>query len=340
MLRTNESLSSPLNLKLKSYFPGFFNTSGRHVMQKVEKISGGQTNTTYRVRTLSNEYIARMPGNRSDQMINRGNEAEATRIAYEAGVAPEVVYDEKNGKRVSRFIPNGQTMNIMSLRNNPANLIKVIDVLKKLHSAPALSNTINVFARNREWLTLMEQQKYAMPQKHRDLQAKIDAIESVFADFDMTSVPCHNDTTPGNFILSGEQMYLIDYEYAGNNDPVWDLAYLAMEADLAVSQYQFLLRAYFGDALTDAVKQRFYLYLPVVEYAIILWSHVQIANKNFAGGEDVLHEQIGKAYNRCSDLLQSDLVKSHPAASEQQQDEPEKSESGCGCFAGLRLRRR
>ncbi|HTM64087.1 MAG TPA: choline/ethanolamine kinase family protein [Gammaproteobacteria bacterium] len=331
MQRSIHAVNSPLGIKLKSYFPRFFNTSGKHVLQNVEKISGGQTNTTYKVRTISNEYIVRMPGNHSDQMIHRGNEAEATQIAFAVGVAPEVVYDEKNGKRVTRFIPNGLTMN-KTLMRKPDNLFKAVEVLKNLHAARSFPNTVNVFERNREWLTLMEKQNYPLPQAYLDLKDKIDQIETLFAEFNISLVPSHNDTTPGNFILSGEKMYLIDYEYAGNNDPVWDLAYLAIEADLPDSEYRFLLRKYFGNDLTDEITRRFNLYLPVVEYTLGLWSHVQIANKNFAGGKEILYDQIKKSYIRCNEFLNDSSTRLQASELEPEQDEPDESRAGCGCF--------
>ena len=60
-------------------------------------------------------------------------------------------------------------------------------------------------------------------------------------------VPSHCDPLCENFLDTGERMYVIDYEYAGNNDPMWDLGDLSVEGAFGPAQDEALLHAYFGD---------------------------------------------------------------------------------------------
>lgn len=288
--------------KVKLQFPKFFKHNGTHVLQSAKKKPGGLTNHTYLARTLSNQYIARVPGNGSEKMINREHESYNTRIAFAAGITPEVVYDEKNGKKVTRFLKDAMELSISAMRR-PENILQVVDVLQKLHAAEPFANTVNIFDRNRQWLEILHENKYDLPEKYLQVRQTIDKIEAKLAEFKVPSVPCHIDPTPGNFIFSGGKLYLIDFEYAGNFDPVWDLAYLSMEADFTASQCNFLLRAHFKDALTDEIRRRFELYQPVAAYHVGLWSMMQLANKNYVGDPDVLKSAANKCICRCLELL-------------------------------------
>jgi thiamine kinase-like enzyme len=190
----------------------------------------------------------------------------------------------------------------------PACLLEAVTVLKVLHGAEPFATTIDVFARNKQWAKTIEAGGYLLPLEYLDAANAIDSIQGIFRDFHITKVPCHNDLTPGNFILSEGKLQLIDFEYGGNNDPVWDLAYLAMEADFTQSQSEFMLRAYFGDKMTDDVVRRFYLYQPVIEYTVALWCRLQIAHGNIISESDELAAQERKRFASYQALMKSDLI--------------------------------
>ena len=60
--------------------------------------------------------------------------------------------------------------------------------------------------------------------------------------------PCHCDPLCENFLDTGERMWIVDWEYSGMNDPMWDLGDLSVEAELRRRQDEEMLRAYFGGA--------------------------------------------------------------------------------------------
>lgn len=298
--------------QIRTHFSRFFNYRGQHVLQSAKTMSGGMTNHNYLVRTNSNEYIARVPGSGSAALINRKHESYDTQVAFDAGLTPEVVYDEVNGKKVTRFLKNANKLSINALRRTE-NMVQVAEVLKKLHAAKPFTNTVNIFNRNREWLKILHDKKFELPEELLLASPAINKIENELAEYDLPCVPCHIDTTPGNFVWSEGKLYLIDFEYSGNNDPVWDLAYLSMEGDFTSSQSSFLLHTYFGDALTDEIKRRFTLYQPVAAYHIAVWSMVQLANKNMVGGEDELQSAVEDNLKTCMELLSGNAFK-EPAA--------------------------
>ncbi len=96
----------------------------------------------------------------------------------------------------------------------------------------------------------------------------------------MTLAPCHNDPWPGNLLDTGECVYVIDWEYSGMNDPVWDLADLSVEAGLGLEQEWAMLEVYRGGPVPPALYSRLELYKAMSDLHWALWGFVQHANEN------------------------------------------------------------
>jgi thiamine kinase-like enzyme len=102
--------------------------------------------------------------------------------------------------------------------------------------------------------------------------------------------PCHNDPWPGNFVDGGLRMYLIDWEYSGMNDPMWDLADLSVEANFDAPKDRTLLEAYFGGQPPGDARRRFGMHKPMCDLFWSLWGFLQTVNgnANIGPGEDFL----------------------------------------------------
>ena len=102
------------------------------------------------------------------------------------------------------------------------------------------------------------------------------------AELDVELAPCHNDTIAENFIKSGEdKMYLIDWEYAGMNDPMWDLAAHSLENKFSEDEEELLLNIYFNGKVEEKYKKRI---LINKIYQDFLWSTWTIIKE--AKGDD------------------------------------------------------
>jgi thiamine kinase-like enzyme len=140
------------------------------------------------------------------------------------------------------------------------------------------------------------------------------ALESIFDNFDIIKAPCHNDTTPSNFIFSNGELKIIDWEYSGNNDPLWDLVNLSMEAQFNEEQDDILLKAYYEKPSQD-ILMRFALYKPLVEYWVSLWALVQMSNKNCVDSLATLQEMERDRFASCLRQIESNSFKEALAAS-------------------------
>jgi len=90
-------------------------------------------------------------------------------------------------------------------------------------------------------------------------------------------VPCNNDLLAENFIEDGDRVWIIDYEYSGNNDPCFELGNIWSECGLSTEQLDELVTAYYGRALRHKTA-RAHLQGIVAKYGWTLWGCIQSAS--------------------------------------------------------------
>ena len=280
-------------------------------LTSVKLLPGGLTNKTLLITTADKrKFVARHPGAGSGLFVDRVRESGNVRIAASLGVTPEVLFENPQGSRITQFLDQPLPMSSELLKVEE-NIYHVVAVMKKTHtSSQRFENDINVFDRNRVMLKILADKHTSLPDDYTYAITMINQIEDTIKEMPVTTAPCHNDTTPGNFILSNGKMYLIDLEYSGNNDPLWDLVNLSMEAEFNKEQDQLLLEAYY-DKVDEETLTRFNLYKPVVEYWVALWAQVQISNRNYADGLETLQRMERKRFLNCLGLLEG-IVSPNP----------------------------
>ncbi|MBA4115331.1 MAG: phosphotransferase, partial [Rubrobacter sp.] len=117
--------------------------------------------------------------------------------------------------------------------------------------------------------------------------------------------PCHNDPWPGNFLEADGRIRIIDWEYSGMNDPMWDLGDLSVEAGLGPAQDRMMMEAYHGGAAPPAIYSRLELYKVMSDLHWSLWGLVQHAHGNPA--EDFQTYALGRLANCTARLGSADF---------------------------------
>jgi thiamine kinase-like enzyme len=120
--------------------------------------------------------------------------------------------------------------------------------------------------------TLREDQSPRVPQL-TDLLARAEALEQAVGAIDL--VFGHNDLLPGNFIDDGERIWLVDWDYAGFNSPLFDLANLAANNDYPPEMERELLALYFGAAPDSGLLRRYAAIKCASALRETMWSMVQ-----------------------------------------------------------------
>ncbi len=273
----------------------------------VTELSGGLTNRNLAIDADGTKYVARISSNSSDLLnINREDEYKNTIIAAEVGIGATVHdYLPGQGLLLISYI-NGKTFGAQDIANN---LPRVAKSVKTLHSAKPFVSDFNMFTLQKRYLDIVQSNKFIYPDKYLDYEGHIADLKKALSVLPSEIVPCNNDLLPGNFIDDGEKIWLIDYEYSGNNDACFELGNIWAEAFLEYDALVELIDAYYGAHRPEKIA-RAWLQSLMAKYGWTLWAAIQasISDIDFDfrawGGEkfDLAQSQFA------SDLFKKSLV--------------------------------
>lgn len=242
----------------------------------VEELSGGLTNRNFKVSTPAGVFVARCSGTNAEALaIDRDNEFHNSVAAEAAGVgAPVVAFRPDLGVLVIRFI-DGVTLNRSDF-DRPGVIERAAQSCRRLHEGPRFGNEFDMFERQRSYWATVQRSGFRIPLKYAEQAGKIERIRLALTHGAEPTVPCNNDLLPENFVDDGQQLWLIDYEYSGNNDPCFELGNIWCECGLDIDQLEFLVTSYFGRP-SPAKLARAQLQGIVGQYGWALWGAIQHA---------------------------------------------------------------
>ena len=240
---------------------------------------GGMTNRSYKV-TMKNhaEYLVRIPGFGTEKLINRLEERKSNELACKLGLDSKLLYFSDDGKKVMTFIPNVQETTKEQLKKME-NISQAANIFRKLHTCGEDTGVrFEVFEMASMYEKLIEQSGVCL---HDDYQANKQTVMSIKDGLDakglVQRVPCHNDPLVANWVLDvNNKLYLIDWEYAGMNEPMWDLSCLSIEADYTETEDDALMRMYFNHEPTLEERKRFIATKLYVDFLWTLWGLTRV----------------------------------------------------------------
>ena len=268
----------------------------------VEELSGGLTNRNLKVGVPDGTYVARC--GRSDTAllgIDRDAEHLNTRAAERAGVGATVHgYYPDLGVLVIGFI-DGITYENPTFQNDGI-VARAAHACRRLHEGPAFVNEFNMFTRQRRYLSIVRERGFALPPGYEQFTDHFARIEAALAARPTRLVPCNNDLLAGNFVDDGDKLWLIDYEYSGNNDACFELGNISTECDLTSDQLEELVTTYFDRPLHSKIA-RTQVQAIVSQYGWSLWGAIQDATSPL---EFDFHDWCMQRYERAAAAFTSD----------------------------------
>jgi thiamine kinase-like enzyme len=245
---------------------------GKRVL--VQPLSGGLTNTNYKIEVDGKPYFVRVPGASTELLaIDRRNEVHNTKAASEAGVAPKVLYHVPEYDAMVLEFLNGKTMSKETL-NQPGMPTRMAQAIKRLHAGPRFFLDFNMFRLTEYYLSLCRDRDIPIPQGYPERMETVRRIEQAMNVKPLPTVPCNNDLLAENYIDDGNQLWLIDYEYSGNNDPTFELGNTCQEMQFSDAQIAEVCAAYFGEAREDMIA-RMKLNMIMSDVGWGLWAAIQ-----------------------------------------------------------------
>lgn len=274
---------------------------------------GGLTNLVFRVDQGGEQYVLRLPGQGTEEYINRENEAQAAQEAAKAGVSPDVLYvDANTGVMVTRLVDRAITMSPEKFKLREGSPARAGEVFRRLHKSGAkFSFRFELFAMIDEYLRVLSTKDIDLPEGYHDVVKEAEAVRAALEAHSLPLVACHCDPLCENFLDTGNRMWLVDWEYSGMNDPMWDLGDLSVEGGFSPEQDEEMIRAYFGGEASAGDRGRIVIYKAMCDLLWTLWGLIQHANRNPA--DDFWAYSVNR-FERCKALMATPDFAAHVAA--------------------------
>jgi thiamine kinase-like enzyme len=244
--------------------------------RQLQDLSGGLTNRNVKVTTQDGVYVARCTDTSTNFLaIDRDAEYHNSVAAERAGVgAPVIDYRPDLGILLLGYV-NGNTLSNDDFQR-PGVLAKVAAGCRALHSGPRFRGSFDMFERQPQYLKTVLDNGFKIPSDYLEYADTFRRIRDALRAIDRTTVPCNNDLLAENFIEDGDRVWIIDYEYSGNNDPCFELGNIWAECGLSIDQLDELVTAYYGRRLRHKTA-RSHLQGIVGRYGWTLWGCIQSA---------------------------------------------------------------
>jgi thiamine kinase-like enzyme len=239
-----------------------------------EPLEGGITNTNFIVEDQGERFVVRVGDDIPIHGVMRFNELAAARAAHAAGISPEIVFHAE-GLLVMRFI-EGHTLTEADVRQQK-NLERIIKLIQACHTEipKYLKGPMLVFwpfhvcrsyiLTAREGNSRMMNSLGYFVDINEELEKVIGEVKIIFG---------HNDLLAANFIDDGQRLWLVDWDYAGFNTGLFDLAGLASNNELTLEQEDWMLETYYQQPVTERQRRRLAAMKCVSLLRETLWSIV------------------------------------------------------------------
>lgn len=238
----------------------------------------GLTNRNYRIDCGDRSYVLRLAGPGTSRYIDREREAAHARAAHATGLAPALLFaDTDTGTIVTEYLPL-PVVTGEAIRNDPDQQRRCALALRRLHASPPFEGRFDPFERVDRHLAVLATLDASPPAELVAVQRAVEPLRTVIAT--ATARSCHVDTYCQNFLDDGQRTVMLDWEYSGAGDPVWDLADLSRENGLGAQADAQLLRTYAGSEPSPALRARFEVTKPLCDLFWASWCLIQVAVAN------------------------------------------------------------
>lgn len=207
----------------------------------IQPLNKGLTNVSFSFIVRDEKYVYRQPGWSSENMVVRSAEVIAQNAAIELGIDPSVIAIGEDGWKLSRFVEAAHAFDY----DNAEDLVAGVAQIRTLHSCEATcDHEVNLLAEGDRLMGLASNMKGNLASRLADRRT---SLERLWHHVELDGAPkvlCHNDTYAVNWICGASEICLIDWEYAGMNDPMNDLATMVVRDGLSQAKYDEIVRLY------------------------------------------------------------------------------------------------
>ena len=269
---------------------------------KIKAIKGGLTNQNFLVQENSKKFFVRLGDDMPEHNISRSKELIASNAAAEIGLSPAVIYNTK-GVLILEYIEGA----MLSTDSIVDKLESIISLIKKIHSEMSkklYGHSVNfgAFDAIKRYAKLLKNHKSSYTQLLPSLLFQMDKLEINTSPYDI--VFCHNDLIFTNFLDDEDRLWIVDWEYSGFNNPLFDLGDFASHCNFPENKEIFLLENYFEKKINEKLLLEFNSFKCAAILREAMWSMVaELTSKidfNFLIYTQEKLAKFNDAYNKLS----------------------------------------
>ncbi|MER2190044.1 MAG: choline/ethanolamine kinase family protein [Solibacillus sp.] len=242
---------------------------------------GGLTNTNYLVMYNNEKCVMRYAGEGTSEFINREEEYKNSTVAESQGIYPKQYYfDRVTGNKITKYIEGCLTMSEQDSKNVFYQK-EIAAIFKKLHtSSEPFVNEFPLEQLMTDYEELCVKGAAKLDERFFSSKRYVQSLLTKYNNLNVEKVPCHIDPLCENFLWdpTNEKMYIIDFEYSGMYDPLWDLADHAIEANYLPEHDESFLTFYYGKGnVNKDIWQRYYMLQIFQDFLWYLWASFKTA---------------------------------------------------------------
>lgn len=264
----------------------------------IKAIKNGLTNTSFQFTVDGKGYVYRHPGRGTEKYINREGEAFSMQVASELGLDKTFVsMDSKEGWKLSHFVENARNLNY----DNPGEVCEALSMMRTLHASGKVSPfDFDIWKKTEDFLDRLEGTGKKDTEDFIPLLETMKKVhELVTTDEYARKCLCHCDCYAPNFLLDEQnRMYLIDWEYSGNDDPASDLGTFICCSDYNFDEAVSVIAQYLGREPDGKELGHYFGYVAEASYYWYVWALYQETRGNFMGNWLYMWYKNSKLYSK------------------------------------------
>jgi thiamine kinase-like enzyme len=242
---------------------------------EITLLGGGLTNRNYRCDTAQGRCVMRI-GEPAENLLGINREWERVNAirAHQAGIGPPVLASLPLENVLIIGWIEASTLQAIHLQSQSDILLRIARAIKILHNGPPFMGSFDFPRLRTQYLQQVLDEGYFLPDQYLYVEPLIKELENLLSINRENLVPCHNDLLAENFMDDGKKIWIIDYEFAGQNEPSFELGNLAGESALNDEQISCLCDAYWQEHLPSKIV-RAKAWSLIARYGWVLWASIQ-----------------------------------------------------------------
>lgn len=238
----------------------------------IQVLKKGMTNRSFLFTCQDKRYIIRVPGEGTEQLINREQEYQVYQTLAGKNICDSIIYiNPINGFKITKFYENARVCD----PTNPKDLQQCMQKLRKFHEMElSVPHTFDLF-RQIEFYESLWDGASSIYNDYEETKAHVMELQAYIEQHIEKKVLTHIDAVPDNFLMyenaeGGQSIRLIDWEYAGMQDPHVDIAMFCIYSMYNREQIDQLIDFYFVEGCPVEIRIKIYCYIAVCG---LLWSN-------------------------------------------------------------------